>query len=142
MYILLIDTLLSSMKRHLHQLPPAFHQIVTRQSIHNFFTPSDRILSTSSLCVEKLSTRLSLHKCQPACSALLLESSHNPVALNLINECTYHIFGSCSCFLSLFHAQSVIVNILALSIMNATAPLEMRISGGGCALAALNWGAC
>jgi hypothetical protein len=38
----------------------------------------------------------------------------------------------------LFHAQSVIVNILELSIMNATAPLEICISGGGCALAALN----
>jgi hypothetical protein len=33
----------------------------------------------------------------------------------------------------------VIVNILELSIMNATAPLEICISGGGCALAALNY---
>jgi hypothetical protein len=48
------------------------------------------------------------------------------------------MFGLCSCFLSLFHAQSVMVNILELSIMNATAPSEMRISGGGSALAALN----
>jgi hypothetical protein len=40
----------------------------------------------------------------------------------------------------LFHAQSVIVNILELSIMNATAPFEICISGGGCALAALNYG--
>jgi hypothetical protein len=51
---------------------------------------------------------------------------------------TYHILGSCSCFFSLFHAQSAIVNILELSIINATAPFEICISGGGCALAALN----
>jgi hypothetical protein len=52
---------------------------------------------------------------------------------------THHMFGLCSCFLSLFHAQSVMVNILELSIMKAIPPFEICISGGGAALAALNW---